>query len=185
VRDPAGHELVQRAARAAALSARLGLLAAAVLVAGCGGGGNGGGGGPAKSHLAWDGTPVVRASSTGARVLIGKVENRSSGELRLEVPQLKVVDRHGRRVRSTAVFASSFVRSMFAHNGVVPVRPERYPEAERRRVGFLAVLGAGETAPLTVSWLEQGGHRASRIVLGPASLAVPQAAVNDGAAPPP
>lgn len=184
MRDPSGHELVQRAGRAAALSARLGLLVAAVVVAGCGGSGNDGGGGPAKSRLAWDGTPVVRASSTGARVLIGKVENKSSGELRLEVPQLKLVDRRGRRVRSTAVFASSFVRSMFPHNGVVPVRPERYPEAERRRVGFLAVLGAGKAAPLTVSWLEHRGREPSRIVLGGASLAVPQAAVSDGAAPP-
>ncbi len=155
-----------------------------VVGCGCGGGGNSGGGGPAKARLAWDGTPVVRASSTGARVLVGKVRNESSRELRLEVPQVALVDRQGRRLKSTAVFAASFVRSIYPHNGVQPAQPQGYPETERRRVGFLAVLGASKTAPLTVSWLEGRGRAATRVVLGGASLPVPQAAVSGGAAPP-
>jgi hypothetical protein len=148
------------------------LLAAAVLAAGCGGGGDGGGR-SADARLAWEGTPVVRSSTTGARVLIGKVRNESSRELRVEAPQVRLVDGHGRRVRATAVFASSFVRSIYPHNGVQPAEPQGYPEAERRRVGFLAVIESGKTAPLTVSWLERRGREARRIVLGRSTLPVP------------
>jgi hypothetical protein len=126
--------------------------------------------------LTWEGAPVVRASSTGARVLIGKVKNDSSGELRLRVPQVRVVDRDGRRIDSTAIFASAYVRSIYPHNAIVRARPTEYPEAEQKRVGYLAVLGPGKETPLTVSWRERRGERkATRIVLGSASLTVPAA----------
>jgi hypothetical protein len=148
-----------------------GLLALALLAIGCGGD-DSGGDGPAR--LTWDGTPVVRSSTTGARILIGKIKNESSRELRITAPQLAVVDGRGRRVKSTAVFVSSFVRSNYPHNRARVSEPAEYPEAEQRRVGYLAVLEAGETTPLTVSWTEKPRRpSAERIVYGPASLPIP------------
>jgi hypothetical protein len=147
-------------------------LALALLAAGCGGDDGGGNGGPAR--LAWDGTPIVRSSTTGARILIGKVKNESSRELRITVRQLAVVDGRGRRLKSTAVFVSSFVRSNYPHNMARRSDPAEYPEPEQRRVGYLAVLDAGETTPLTVSWNERPRQpRAERIVYGATSLAIP------------
>jgi hypothetical protein len=85
---------------------------------------------------------------------------------------------------TTAVFSSSFVRSMFPHNGVQPGSASGYPEAEQRRVGYLAVLQSGKTAPLTVSWLDRrGAPPAKRILVGSSSLPVPAAAVTGDGAP--
>jgi hypothetical protein len=118
----------------------------------------------------------VRASSTGARVAIGKVRNDASRDIRVTTPQVKVVDADGRRIRSTAVFASAFVRSKYPHNAISQAQPSEYPEAEQKRVGYLAVLGSGEETALTVSWTEPRGRRAAkRIVLGPGSLPIPDA----------
>jgi hypothetical protein len=143
---------------------------------GCGGGDSADAGKPA---LAWDGTPVVRASSTGAHVLIGKVKNDSSGELRIRVPEVKVIDADGRRIASTAVFSSTYVRSLYPHNGVARPNPSQYPAAEQRRVGYLAVLGSGDDSPLTVSWRQRrAGRKAERVVLGAASLPLPAGVAN-------
>jgi hypothetical protein len=169
VRDAARQELVRQARRALAL-----LLLGTVLAAGCGGDEATDAGGPA---VAWKGTPVMRTSPSGARVLIGELENKSSGKLRIAVPQVRVVDGRGRRIRSTAVFSSSFTRSLYPHNAVARARPAEYPEPEQERVGYLAALDEGEAAPLTVSWREPRTRRAKRILLGPASLPVPAAAV--------
>jgi hypothetical protein len=144
-----------------------------VALPGCGDGETADAGKPA---LAWDGTPVVRTSSTGAHVLIGKVRNNSSNELRITVPQVKVVDAGGRGIASSVIFRSSYVRSIYPHNAIARAQPSEYPEAEQRRVGYLAVLGSGDDSPLTVSWRERrSGPKASRIVLGPGSLPVPNA----------
>jgi hypothetical protein len=191
VRDAQRAQLVRGSARAVALGpakqlaacvAALALLAAPV---GCGGDDGGDGGERAEgAALAWDGTPVVRASGTGARVVIGKVKNESSRELRITGPELAVVDARGRRIKSSAVFVSTFVRSTYPHNRGQASGPANYPEAEQRRVGYLAVLDAGESTPLTVSWRERPrGPAAKRIVYGAGSLAIPAAiegAATDG-----
>jgi hypothetical protein len=122
--------------------------------------------------LAWDGAPVLRASSTGAHVLIGKVKNQSADQLKLTAAQLKVVDGHGRRIKSSVVFSSTYVRSIYPHNGIGPTEPRDYPEAEQRRVGYLLELEAGKSAPLTVSWRQPRGRPAARIDYGKGSLAV-------------
>jgi hypothetical protein len=118
----------------------------------------------------------VRESSTGAHVLIGKVRNNSKTTVRIKVPQVKVFDARGRRIGSAAVFSSTYVRSNYPHSGVARPAPGQYPEAEQERVGYLAVLGPGERAPITVSWRQRPRERrANRIVLGTASLQVPGA----------
>jgi hypothetical protein len=143
---------------------------AAVALAGCGGGST-----AAKGGLGWKGEPIMRVSSaTGARVLLGTVKNESSRELRIRAPDVRLVDQHGRRIRSSAAFASSFVRSLIPQNGRPGSRKSEFPEAEQRRIGYLAVLRSGETVPLTLSWNEPAGPRtAKRIVYGAGSLPVP------------
>jgi hypothetical protein len=150
-----------------------GALALALLVPGCGGDDDSGGAG--QTRLVWDGNPVVRSSTTGARVLSGKVRNDSGRELRIIAPKVAVLDTRDRRLRSTAIFVSGFVRSNYPHNRGPGSEPASYPEAEQERVGYLAVLDDGDSTPLTVSWSERpGGRRAVRIVYGAASLAIPR-----------
>jgi hypothetical protein len=152
----------------------MGAAALALLVSGCGGDDDGGGEG--RTRLVWDGAPVVRSSTTGARILIGKVRNESGRELRITAPKLAVVDGGRRRLRSTAIFVSSFVRSNYPHNRGPGSEPAGYPEAEQERVGYLAVLEDGESTPLTVSWNERPRRpRAARIVYGGTSLVIPAA----------
>jgi hypothetical protein len=117
----------------------------------------------------------VRASSTGAHVLIGKVKNQSSDELKLNAAQLKLVDGRGRGIRSSVVFSSTYVRSIYPHNGIGPTGPAGYPEAEQRRVGYIVVLEAGKSSPLTVSWREPRGRTAARIEYGKGSLPLARA----------
>ena len=151
-----------------------GLALALLAAAGCGGEDDSGGNGPAR--LAWDGTPVVRSSPTGARVLIGTVKNDSGRELRITARQVRVIDGQGRPVRSTALFASGYVRSNYPHNRGPQSEAASYPEREQERVGYLAVLGDGESKPLTISWRERpGGRTAKRVVHGEAFLPIPAA----------
>jgi hypothetical protein len=141
---------------------------AAVVLAGCGGDESNG------PRLAWVGKPTLTGSPTGARVVIGKIENRSPEELWIRVPEVKVVDQGGRRIRSTAVFVSSFVRSAYPHNAGPRSDPSHYPLREQQRVGFLARIKPGKTSPLTVSWRDPRGERdATRIVLPAGSLPLP------------
>jgi hypothetical protein len=148
------------------------------LAAGCGdGGGDAGKAGTKKAVLAWDGAPVLRVSPSGARVLIGEVRNQSLGreKSKLKATELKVVDRRGRRVQASIGFISTFVRSLYPQNGRPGMSRDEFPEAEQRRIGYLAVLRSGEATPLTVSWRQSPGDPvASRIVYPAGSLAIPR-----------
>jgi hypothetical protein len=87
-------------------------------------------------------------------------------------PQLRLLDARGRRIRSTAVFSSTYVRSIYPHNGIGPTGPAGYPEAEQKRVGYLTVLASGASAPLTLSWRNLRGRPAVRLDYGKGSLPV-------------
>lgn len=142
-----------------------------LFVAGCGGGEQVG-----KSGLNWEGKPTLRVSpTTGARVLIGKVKNESvRDQLEIRAQDVKLLDQKGQPIRASAVFASSFVRSLYPQSGRPGARRSDFPEAEQRRIGALAVLRSGESVPLTVSWSEPGGRTAARIDTGHGDLSVPK-----------
>jgi hypothetical protein len=147
-----------------------------LVVAGCGGGGEAA---ARKPALAWDGAPVLRISPTGARVLIGTVRNVSLGKGKFKIgsSELKLVDRRGRPIKASVGFVSTFVRSIYPQNGRPGSRRSEFPEAEQRRLGYIAVLRSGETAPLTVSWQGRRGTRAAaKIEFGGRSLPVPATA---------
>jgi hypothetical protein len=124
------------------------------------------------SPLAWQEAPRLITTPTQARVVIGRVANRSGDQVRLEPSDLKLLDQKGRRLPASAVFLSSFVKSNFPHNkGQL-----RIPEEEQLRLGQLAKIDPGSSVPLTVSWHEPPGPRAAaRIAYGKGSLPVPRA----------
>ena len=118
----------------------------------------------------------MRASSTGAHVLIGKVKNQAGASVRIRVPEVKAVDARGRPIASAAIFRSAYVRSLYPHNAIARANARDYPEAEQERVGYLAVLASGEQTPITVSWRQRPrGRRAARILVGSVSLPIPRA----------
>ena len=145
------------------------LLVAALLVAGCGGGDS------KKRGLVWDEPPSIRVSPSGATVVIGRVRNESGEALSIRARDVKVVDARGRRIRSDAVFLSSYVRSNYPHNSGALADPSHYPEAEQQRVGFLVRMKPGASAPLTVSWrAAPAGRTAARIDYGKGYLPAPE-----------
>jgi len=137
----------------------------ALAIAGCSGGGDNG------APLAWQEPPRLITTPTHARVLIGRVTNGSGDELVLKAAGLRLVDSEGRRVPASAVFLASFVKSNFPHNkGALNI-----PEEEQLRLGELAKIEPGGSAPLTVSWREPPGPRtAARVEYGRGSLPVPK-----------
>jgi hypothetical protein len=132
------------------------------------------GGSGGEEPLSWVGVPVLTATPAGDRILAGKLKNGAEDDLRLEAPKVKVLDQDGRPISSAAVFLASFVRSNYPHNVGPRASQERYPESEKRRVGYVAVVPPAASTPITVSWHEPPGPRtAKRIVAGPVSLPVP------------
>jgi hypothetical protein len=86
---------------------------------------------------------------------------------------VRLLDSEGGRLRSAAIFLSSFVKSNFPHNR----GPFQVPEQEQLRLGLLAKVDPGKSVPLTVSWHEPPGPKAAaRIDYGPGFLPVPGSA---------
>jgi hypothetical protein len=101
------------------------------------------------------------------RILAGTVRNDSLETVNLVARDLDVRTPGGDDMESAAVFAQTFVRGVFPQN-----RGSEIPESEQLRIGLRARLKPGETAPLTVSWRQQGRH-ASVVDYGAGTLPVP------------
>lgn len=127
----------------------------------------------AAGGLAWAGRPalIVPAELPRDRILAGRLRNGTLRELRLDAVRARLVDAHGRRVEGTVSFAAGFVHGLYSPRRTPK---EAMPEFERRRLGEIAALRAGETVPLTVSWRSAAGAAPPvRVELGPLSLALP------------
>jgi hypothetical protein len=141
---------------------------ALLTLAGCGGDENG------ANPLAWKEDPdlVVPPRLPGDRILSGEVTNGSLDRVEIDAKDIRLLDRDGRRVEGTATFLGSYVHSIYP-----PTRgPTPFPEGERQRLGQVARLEPGKSAPLTVSWHEPKGPRTPvRIDYGKGSLPIPSA----------
>jgi hypothetical protein len=125
--------------------------------------------------LAWEERPqLIRpAELPDDRILAGRLHNGTLRELRLDAGEARLVDADGRRVAGTVSFAAGFVHGLYSPRRAPK---EAMPEFERRRLGTLAVLRAGDTVPLTLSWRLRDGARAPvRLELGTLGLALPAA----------
>jgi hypothetical protein len=135
-----------------------------VVSAGCGGDDELGSG-----DLMWEKKPRVftNASLPDDRVLAGTVRNDSLEPVTLVARDLGVRTPGGDEMESAAVFAPTFIRGVFPQN-----RGSEIPESEQLRIGLRARLQPGQTAPLTVSWRQQGEH-AAVVDYGAGTLPVP------------
>jgi hypothetical protein len=148
--------------RRAALA--LTVLLLAVVAAGCGGEDELGSG-----DLMWEEKPRVFTNPNlpDDRILAGTVRNDSLETVTLVARDLDVRAPGGGDMESAAIFAQTFVRGVFPQN-----RGSDIPETEQLRIGLRARLKPGETAPLTVSWRQQGEH-AALVDYGRGTLPVP------------
>lgn len=126
-------------------------------------------GGP---QLRWDGTPeVVRVPELPRdRVLVGRIRNASLDRLSLAADDVTVVDGSGRRLEATARFAAGFGHALYSPTDP----PAEVARDEQLRLGTVAELEPGGTAPLTLSWrLPEGADRAAEARVGQAVLRLP------------
>lgn len=144
--------------RAAAIAAVL----AAGALAGCGG----------SQKLGWEGSPrlYVPATLPGDRILMATVKNTGTRAITVKVPDLRLLDGDGRRVKASA----QFIRA-YAHGLIFPdvERRDRQPLVEQRRIGEQIMLEPGRTAPLMVSWHQPRGGAAATVDYGKGTLKLP------------
>jgi hypothetical protein len=140
------------------------LMLVVVAAGGCGGDDELGSG-----DLMWEKKPRIfmNPNLPDDRILAGTVRNDSLETVNLVARDLDVRSPSGDDMESAAVFAQTFVRGVFPQN-----RGSEIPESEQLRIGLRARLKPGETAPLTVSWRQQGEH-ASVVDYGAGTLPVP------------
>jgi len=123
--------------------------------------------------LAWEGAPEVFAAPGLPRdgILAGQVRNDTLERVRLEAADLVVVDDRGRRWRTAGRFMAGFAHGLWPPGQQVAAGSD----AERERLGEIARLEPGETAPLTVAWTRpRGAGRPARIEVGGGRLAIPR-----------
>lgn len=138
-----------------------------IAAGGCGAGEDAG-----YSSLAWDRPPhLYRASGGGTdRVLVGRVRNNSLRELTIEARRLRVLDADGRPLDTTGEFTVSLAHSLYG----AYQRPTPFPLEERRRLGLIATIRPGLTAPLVVAFRPRGDERPPlRLDDGKGSLPIP------------
>ena len=153
--------------------ARIALALAAIglaVVASCGGDDDGG---EQAGSLEWQAEPLLVQPSTlpNDRILTGKLRNDGRDRADLTASELRLIDKDGKRIPGSAAFLQGF-----AHGLYPPTRePEgRTPQWEQLRLGRIARIQPGATAPLTISWRQpQGTEPPVRIEWARGSLPVP------------
>ena len=101
------------------------------------------------------------------RVLTGTLRNTGLHRLRVDMPDVHLVNAHGRRVGSAPVFLDTFGKSLWS-----PERgPAQYPESELLRTGRIAWLKPGADRPVHRRLARVGSPGADR--LRPGSLPIP------------
>lgn len=123
--------------------------------------------------LVWDVPPKVYTPDTlpNDRILSGQVRNDSLRGVQLTAKSdLKLVDKSGRDVTHTALFAAGYSRDIYP-----PRDRHQLPEKDAERLGYKAKLRPGDSRPLTVSWRQGHGRRTPvRIELPSNSLDLPK-----------
>jgi hypothetical protein len=127
----------------------------------------------ARGGVTWDGNPELIAPPElpDDRVLAGRLRNTSSVPVRLEGFSAVLRDDAGRAVEGGVSFARGFSHGLYGP-GVSPKEP--MPDFLTTRLGMVAVVGPGESVPVTVSWRRGAGNGSPVSAdLGGATLALP------------
>ena len=121
--------------------------------------------------LAWKGTPdVMQAGRPTDRVLYGQIRNDSLEKVDLTVDDVRVLDADGHEVQSAVRFLAAFAHGLYPWSQ----RPDPLGDFERRRMGQIVTLKAGQTAPVTLSWrVPRGGAQPVRVDFGAAEIELP------------
>ena len=123
--------------------------------------------------LVWDVPPKVYTPERlpNDRILSGQVRNDSLRDVQLTArSDLKLVDKSGRDVAHTSLFAAGYSRDIYP-----PRDRHRLLEKDAERLGYKAKLRPGASRPLTVSWREGRGRPTPvRIELPSNSLDLPR-----------
>lgn len=156
------------------------VLAAAVAVpaaAGCGGGTGNSLATTTAPHagagLQWQGTPHVFRSRglPHDRVVIARVRNAGTTTLHLVAARVRVRDARGRALQGSAGFTTTFAHGLY---GVFQQPASGEPVAEQIRLGKIAYLPPGGSAPFYAAWrMAPGAAGPVRVDYGAGTLALP------------
>lgn len=109
-------------------------------------------------RVTWERKPMVFRVKTlpRDRILSGRLRNDSFKEVDLMARRdIKLVDRRGRPVVHTAIFAEGYSRDIY------PPRDRRQlPESDQVRLGYKAKLKPGQSRPITLAWRVASADRA-------------------------
>lgn len=167
-----------RAVRRARAALVLGCCAAVAVLGGCSSNrsatpGAGRSSAVGLGKLVWDVPPKVYTPDTlpDDRILSGQLRNDSLRDVQLTAKtDLKLVDRSGRDVTHTALFAAGYSRDIYP-----PRDRHKLLERDAERLGYKAKLRPGASKPITVSWrVGHGRPTPVRIELPSNSLDLPK-----------
>ena len=128
-----------------------------------------GGAGGDDGRLAWKGTPTL-IDAGNDRILYGELRNDSLVEIDLAYEDVRVVDAEGREVESAVRFIAAFAHGLYAWSQ----RPKNPGDFERRRMGEIATIKPGQSAPITLSWrVPKGDPQPVKVDFGRAELSMP------------
>jgi hypothetical protein len=131
------------------------LAVTALLVAGCGGSSTPGWAG--HGVVRWDKRPYVYAPTQEPhdRAVLGEISNNSKRLLALDSRKVVVRDGAGRVLDSSTRFSSSWGHPVYG----AFQRPNYTDQVEQFRLGIVAYVQPGKTAPLFVSYRMLPGSR--------------------------
>lgn len=124
-------------------------------------------------RVTWERRPLVFKVKTlpRDRILSGRLRNDSLKEVDLTARKdLELLDRRGRPVAHTAIFAEGYSRDIY------PPRDRRLlPDSDQVRLGYKAKLKPGQSRPITLAWRVPSADRAPvRVRLPGGVLALPK-----------
>jgi len=133
----------------------LGLIGVAAVLAGCGSGSSPGWAG--HGDVRWDKRPYVYAPTQEPhdRAVLGEISNNSKRLLALDSRKVVVRDGAGRVLDSSTRFSSAWGHPVYG----AFQRPDYTDQVEQFRLGIVAYVQPGKTAPLFVSYRMLPGSR--------------------------
>jgi hypothetical protein len=134
-------------------------------------------GGPARAatgtaRLQWKEKPslIFVPAMPRDRILTGELRNASLHSVDLDTEGVRIVDRKGRALRSTALFSQHFSHGLYPWSWHV-----KGSKSERTRIGRIVTIKPGQAAPLTLSWrVPAGGSEPVEVRFDGGSLTLPR-----------